>query len=148
MSGGIGKPRDLAAGVAFAAFGAATVVIGSRYRLGDLTSMGPGYFPSILGVGLLAIGGVLIVSGLVGQGERIAPIRLRPLLLIALSVPAFGLTLSHLGLVAASLQTVVIARLAGPDHRPLETLILAVVLAASCAALFVYGLKLPLQLFP
>jgi hypothetical protein len=144
----IGKPRDLAAGLAFSAFGAGTVLIASRYRLGDLTSMGPGYFPRILGICLLALGGILIVSGLIGRGERIAAMHMRPLLIIALSIPAFGLTLVHLGLVAASLQTVFFTRLAGPSYRPLETVVLAVALAGSCAALFVYGLKLPLQLYP
>ena len=49
----IRHPKDFWAGVLFASFGAAALVIAQSYPLGSAARMGPGYFPRMLGFLLL-----------------------------------------------------------------------------------------------
>ena len=53
------KRRDLYAGGLVFLIGSGAAIIGSKYTIGSLTKMGPGFFPAALGV-VLAIMGVLI----------------------------------------------------------------------------------------
>ena len=55
--GRIRNPKDFWAGVLFVAVGIAAIVLGSRYNLGTAARMGPGYFPRILGMLLILLGG-------------------------------------------------------------------------------------------
>ena len=52
----IRHPKDFFAGLLFIAFGIAAIAIGSNYPLGTAARMGPGYFPRILGILLIALG--------------------------------------------------------------------------------------------
>jgi hypothetical protein len=70
-----------------------------------------------------------------------------PVLFIA-SVLFFGVAIRPLGLVTASFGSLLIAAAASEEARWLETVIWAAILTAACVALFIYGLKLPLQLWP
>src|SRR5579884_3758772 len=51
--------RDYYAGALMVLVGCGAAVAGSRYQLGSLTQMGPGFFPTALGV-LLALLGIAI----------------------------------------------------------------------------------------
>ena len=55
----IRNPKDFWSGVLFVALGVAAIVIGSNYTLGTAARMGPGYFPRILGILLIVLGGIL-----------------------------------------------------------------------------------------
>ena len=55
----IRHPKDFLAGLIFVAFGIAAIVLGSGYPLGTAARMGPGYFPRILGILLIVLGGAL-----------------------------------------------------------------------------------------
>jgi hypothetical protein len=58
-------PRDnLVAGAIFLAFGAAFAYTSSTYDVGTLLSMGPGYFPLVLGLVLAGLGLVIMATGL------------------------------------------------------------------------------------
>jgi putative tricarboxylic transport membrane protein len=59
----IRNPRDFWAGALFVAFGMAAVILGSRYNLGTAARMGPGYFPRILGILLIALGAIISARG-------------------------------------------------------------------------------------
>ena len=61
---------------------------------------------------------------------------------------AFGLLIERAGLIAASVVVVVAGRLARPDFRFLEVLLLAAGLAGGAALLFVYALGLSVRLLP
>jgi hypothetical protein len=70
-------PRsDLMAGGIFMAVGLAFAVASSRYELGSPLQMGPGYYPLVLGVLLVALGAGVAVEGLFRRrGSRHAPVR-------------------------------------------------------------------------
>ena len=59
----------------------------------------------------------------------------------------FGFSMEKLGLVPALVLLFFIAALAGSEFRFKEVLLLAVLMSAVAAAVFVYGLQLPYPLF-
>ncbi len=139
--------KDFLAGLLFLALGVLTVFFARDYPMGLAARMGPGYFPTVLG-GILCLFGVYIMIRGIRTGE---PVRgtwgWRPLALITLSIVTFGLTMEKLGLVPALMLLLVIAALAGREFRLREVLLLAILMSAFAAAVFVYGLKLPYPLF-
>jgi hypothetical protein len=75
-SAGSDPRSDLLAGAIFMAVGLAFAVASSRYELGSPLQMGPGYYPLVLGVLLVALGAGVAVEGLFRRrGSRHAPVR-------------------------------------------------------------------------
>lgn len=141
------SPSDLATGVVFAAFGIGFVVLASDYRLGTARQMGPGYFPTLLGWILAAIGVALVLRGaLAGQGgiERVA---WRKLATVTLALVLFGLLLRGAGLVPAILALAVVGLRASERFSWPAALVLGGGLALFCWSVFVRGLGLPLPAF-
>ena len=132
----------------FTAFGVAALLIARHLPTGTAARMGPGYLPTVLGGILLALGLLIAARPLWSITRAVTPLAIRPLLLVTAAVVAFGLLLRPAGLVVATLALVVVARLAHRECRVLETALLAVGLAAVAAAVFVYGLRLPLPVWP
>lgn len=137
---------DLLTGVLFVALGGFAIVYGSRYSLGTAARMGAGYFPLLISCGLLLIGTILIVRASLGAGEALGAIGWRPLVLVLAGVLAFGLLIDRLGLLAAGILLVLAARGADRGFGVLEAALLAAGLTLGAAALFIYGLGLPLRL--
>jgi hypothetical protein len=137
---------DLLTGVLFVALGAFAMVYGWRYALGTAARMGAGYFPLLISSGLLVIGAILVARSLLGGGEALGPIGWRQLVFVLAGVLAFGLLIDRLGLLAAGILLVLAARAADRGFGVLETALLAVGLTLGAAALFSYGLGLPIKL--
>ena len=144
----IRHPKDFFAGLLFIAFGIAAIVIGSRYALGTAARMGPGYFPRILGMLLIALGLALAVRALRISGSPIPDFKWRPLLIVLGSVVAFGLMVNHAGIVVSTIFLIVAASAASHEFRPRESLIAGAALAALAVGVFVIGLKLQLPIWP
>ena len=60
MAGVIRSPRDFWAGVLYAGFGAAAVLMARDFGMGSGARMGPAYFPTVLGSLLFVVGAVLL----------------------------------------------------------------------------------------
>ncbi len=118
------------------------------YRYGTAQRMGPGFFPIWVGGLLGLLGFIVMARSFVIKGPSIDRIGLRELLVTLLAVAVFGLVLANFGLVAAILALVVVGAVADNSARPLETIALAVFLAAFSVGIFVYLLGLPLQVWP
>jgi len=137
--------RDFLAGLLFLALGMLTIYVARDYPIGLVARMGPGYFPMVLG-GLLCLFGVIVMMRGIRTGAPVGGTwGWRPLGLITLSIVVFGFTMEKLGLVPALLFFV--AALAGREFHFKEVLLLAILMSAFAAAVFVYGLKLPYPLF-
>jgi len=135
-------------GLLFLAIGVAVIAMAGQYRLGTAARMGPGYFPALLG-GLLALLGLsLVVPAVFKDGETLPRLNLRALVMILLSIGAFGLTLEYLGFAIAVAVLVIVGGLADPDLRPIETAGLAVFLVVFSIGIFVVLLGIPLNLWP
>ena len=124
------------------------MLVARRLPAGTAARMGPGYLPMALGAIVVMFGLVVASRPLWAITRFVAPLALRPLLLVTGAVLVFGLLLRPLGLVLATLGLVVIARLGDRESRALETALLAMLLAAVATALFVHGLRLPLPVWP
>ena len=144
----IRHPKDFFAGLLFIAFGVAAIVIGSNYALGTAARMGPGYFPRILGLLLIALGLALAVRALRLEGPPVPRFVWRPLLVVLGSVLAFGLMVNRAGVVVSTILLIVAASAASHEFRLRESLISGVALAALAVGVFVIGLKLQLPIWP
>ena len=144
----IRHPKDFFAGLLFIAFGVAAIAIGSNYALGTAARMGPGYFPRILGLLLIALGLALALRALRLDGSPIPRFVWRPLLVVLGSVLAFGLMVNHAGVVVSTIFLIVAASAASHEFRLRESLISGVALAALAVGVFVIGLKLQLPIWP
>jgi putative tricarboxylic transport membrane protein len=144
----IRNPKDFVAGTLFVALGVATIVLGSRYTLGTAARMGPGYFPRILGILLIALGAILALRALRVPGERLPAFRWRPLVIVLGSVVLFGAIVQSVGVALATVILIVTASAASREFRPRESLVAGIVLAALAVGVFVVGLQLQLPIWP
>jgi Tripartite tricarboxylate transporter TctB family len=135
-------------GLLFVAIGVAIMVLAREYRVGTAARMGPGYFPELLGMLLAGLGLTLTIPALFVDGEEFPRLHIRPLVMILLSIVAFGVALEYHGFVVAVVALVIIGGLADPDLRPLESAALALFLVIFSVGIFVVLLGLPLTLWP
>ena len=144
----IRNPKDFWAGVLFALVGAAAIVLGSRYNLGTAARMGPGYFPRILGMLLIALGSAIALRGLRTDGAAMPGWRWWSTLVVLGSVVLFGLIVNRAGLALSTVILIVLASSASSEFRWKEALISGVFLAALAVGVFIIGLKLQLPIWP
>ena len=138
--------KDFLAGLLFLVFGVFTMFFARDYPMGSAARMGPAYFPMVLG-GILCLFGLYLMMRGIRTGEPVQGAwGWRPLGLITLSIVIFGFTMEKLGLVPALMLLFFIAALAGREFRFKEVLLLAVLMSAFAAAVFIYGLQLPYPL--
>ncbi len=144
----IPRPKDFYAGLLFVAFGVFAIIIARNYPLGTAARMGPGYFPRLLGILLVVLGAALSLTALRGQGHPLPGWKWRPVSIVLLSVVAFGLVLTHAGLVLSTIGLIAVASTASREFRFRESLLSGVLLAALSVGVFVIGLKLQLPIWP
>jgi len=159
----IKSPKDFFSGLLFVLFGAAFAWGSTTYRVGTSASMGPGYFPLLLGLVLAFLGLVILLRSLVWQGlnsvtetDRVGAWAFRPLFFIIAANVLFGVLLGGLprlglpaaGLVLAIYGLTVVAGLAGDRFSLKQSLLLATVLSAGSYLAFVVWLRLQLLVWP
>jgi hypothetical protein len=144
----IRHPKDFFAGLLFIAFGVAAIVIGNHYALGTAARMGPGYFPRILGLLLIALGLALALRALRISGSPVPGFKWRPLLIVLGSVTLFGMIVNYAGIVVSTIFLIVAASAASHEFRWKESLVAGAALAALAVGVFVIGLKLQLPIWP
>jgi hypothetical protein len=138
------NPRDFWSGVIFGGTGLAAVVLGRDYSMGTATKMGPGYFPTVLGVLLALIGLVIVVRAFLTRGEPIRGIAIRALVLVLGATIVFGLLLRGAGMVIALVVLVLVSAAASRLVLWRPAVVLAVGLAAFSTLVFAKLLGLPI----
>jgi Tripartite tricarboxylate transporter TctB family len=137
-------------GLFFIVLGAAALWVSRDYPLGDLQRMGPGYFPRMLSLGMIALGVLIVRQGLPdlanGKGLRAGPHR--SFWLVPLALVVFGLSVDLLGVVLSLALTLAVAGAAHREARIVEVAISIVTLIVLSVLIFVVALKLPLHLWP
>jgi putative tricarboxylic transport membrane protein len=144
----IRAPKDFWSGLMFVAFAAVALLSAHGYSLGSAGKMGPGYFPLLLGGVLALIGIILIARSFAVDGERVSQLKVLPLAIVALAVCLFAVSIETFGVVIALFLVTVISARASREFRLIETGLLAAALAAFAVGVFVYGLRLPLPVWP
>ncbi len=141
-------PQDLAAGLLIAGFGLGALWLGRDWPTGTLAYVQSGFFPRMIGLLMVLAGAVVAGRGLLLHGAALPSWGWRPLAGVTAAVLAFAGTVETLGLVPAVLILVGLGNLAGQPLRPVPLALLGGALAAGCVALFVWGLGLPLRVWP
>lgn len=151
--------KDFFSGLMFVAVGSAFAVGAQNYEVGEAARMGPGYFPTMLGILLALLGlGILVRSLRHGgpDGDPIGAIAWRPLSYIIGANLAFGallvgvpsLGIPALGLIVSIYALVFIASMARPKSSPVESFVLATLLALLSYGAFVKLLNLQFPVWP
>jgi hypothetical protein len=121
-------------------------------RLSQLSAHpGAGYFPLLLSVLLALLGAIVLFKSLTIEsvgGDPVGAFAWRPLLVIVVAIAVFGRMLEPLGLALTVPLLIVIASLAGDEFRWQAVLLDAVVLTIASWAIFIWGLKLKIPLWP
>lgn len=151
--------KDLFAGLMFVVLGIAFVLGSRSYTLGTGAKMGPGYFPTILGVVLTLIGiGVTLIGVTSGpsDGDKIGKFAWKPLFFIITANLAFGasiggipsINLPPFGLVFGIYLLTFISAKAGDEFDFKEVAVLSTVLAVMSYLAFIVLLKLQFPVWP
>jgi len=120
----------------------------SHYQMGTLHTMGPGYFPFMLGA-LLAILGVILIfeRALLANPSASIPFRYRPLVFITLAVAIFAFMFERAGMVPSIFVLVLFGSLAQTRFNVLHALYVAIGLSIFSYLIFVRFLGIPLKPF-
>lgn len=146
MNGDIRNNKDFWAGAMLVGTGVASVVIARDYPFGSSFRMGPGYFPSVLGVVLTLFGLVLLVRGLRNNEQIIGGWSLRALIVLPASFMLFGLLMEYAGFIPAFAVLIFGSAAGGSEFKFGEVALLTVVLTVLSVGIFVWGLGLPYPL--
>ena len=139
--------RDFWSGILFIAFGCAGLWVGRDYPVGTLVRMGPGFFPMMMSIALVGIGGFLTARSLVVAGEPLERTALWPQLLILAAIVAFGLLIERVGLAVAVMAVAAVSGIAAQGLRWFEMVALCLAMSALSVALFVYLLGQPIPVW-
>ena len=134
--------REYWAGALMAAIGAGAIVEGQSDGFGSLSDIGSGFFPVLLGVGLVAMGGLMAATGRPGhENHAAAPLARRGTLA---HVVAGGRVIGHgdiTGLAPATFACVFGAALGSRTTTWREAALLALGVTVFGVLLFSLGLK-------
>ena len=154
------KRKNVLAGLMFIGIAAFGLWASRHYPVGTALRMSTGYVPRLLCWILMGLGAIVLWQGL---READAPdpaaapdappepdefTKLRPVVVVAASLVAFGLALETLGLMLSIVLMVAIASFATRDLRARETLVAAAALCVLTWAIFIAGLGLPIPVWP
>jgi hypothetical protein len=143
----IRSAQDFWAGIMFVAIGLAALVLAQNYPVGTASRMGSGYFPLMLGAGIVTVGVILAGCGISYDGPPIERVSWRANFFIIASIATFGFLIEIAGLVLTVIITVFLSSLAHEKVRWREVAILSACLAALAIGLFKYVLAQPLSVW-
>lgn len=140
--------RDMIGGLLLMFMGAgAACYAWTSYPTGTLRQMGPGLYPTWLGVILFGLGVLVLVPAMRRTGPRLPKPQFRPLLAITGGGLAFALSIDRFGIIPAVMLLTVLCVLANNKLRLPATLALAIGLSVFSLLIFQVGLSIPVHAF-
>lgn len=139
--------KDIALGSIFATIG--FLFAGGAWLhldIGTAFSMGPGYFPLVLGGILMVLGLAIVIRGLGNPPSAFGTVDWRAVIIISTAPVVFAITGDGLGLAPALAVSVLIATFSSRGFSLPKRLALSVCITALCIGIFHYGLNLPMRL--
>lgn len=143
----IKSTEDFWAGMMFIAFGAGAIYMSGDYPMGSAMRMGPGYFPTSIGLCLIVLGAVIALISLKKQGVGIGPWPWRAIVMMSVAFVLFAWGMEHMGFIPSLAILIGVSTLSTPHFRWKEMLIEIVVMSIGSWLVFIYGLELPFPLF-
>lgn len=140
--------RDIIAGGVLVGLGLFAAIYASQnYAVGTPRHMGPGWFPTALGILLTGLGAIIALPAFFRRGGFSERFDLRQFLVVCAAVLVFALTIRPLGLVPAIVLLAIVATQAAPEKFSVKlTVILASVMSLGAVLIFIYGLGMPMQI--
>lgn len=138
--------RDFFAGLMYMGVGALGMWIALDYPFGSALRMGPGYFPTVLGGIMFAMGVYVMVLGIRNNEKMKGTWSIRALIVLPLATVLFGVLMEAAGFLPALAVLVPAAAAAGRDFKWKEVVPLTIGLMIISTAGFIYGLGLPYPL--
>lgn len=138
--------RDIIGGFALVAIGLFAAIYAQRYELGELQEMGPGYFPTALGILLICLGLFVAIPAFFREGTSIH-IEWKSLIWVMLSIAIFALALTKAGVIVATILSVLAASIPSKTSWKLR-IILAICIAFIIYIVFIFGLGMVLPVWP
>ena len=129
-----------------AGIGLFATLYSQQFRLGDLKQMGPGFFPTTIGILLIVFGLLVAIPAFFRQGTPIK-FETKSFVVILVSIVLFGFLLHPLGLPLVAALSSFISTFAG--KKPLKTKILiSISIAAITYCIFILGLAMSIPSWP
>jgi hypothetical protein len=147
MKGNLANNMDFLAGLLMITLGAAAFYMALDYPFGSTLRMGPGYFPRVLAGILISFGVFVLIRGLATGTPVKGRWGIRALVMLCMSLVAFGWTMEHFGLVPSLVVMFFLSAAAGTEFKATEVAILTVVMSIFAWAVFIWGIGLPYPLF-
>lgn len=136
--------RDLAAGALFVAIGMFFALDSLLHlRIGQAFSMGPGYFPLVMGLILVGFGVAIALQAIGKTTEIVSKVSWRGLGLVMASIVFFALTIRGLGMAPSLFGSVLMAAQSSGRMSWWGSILLAVILTIFSVIVFIYLLGLP-----
>ena len=123
--------------------GVGAMIVARHYPFGTTLSMGPGYFPMVLSGILIVFGAFITFRGLRKNEKMQGPWSLRALIMLPLSIVAFGVLMKLAGFIPALAALVFLSAASGREFKFKEVLFLTLFLSVLSVAMFIWGLGLP-----
>ena len=142
------SPQDFAGGLFLLALAAIGILGTLNLNFHTTTGVGPGMMPRATGLIVGALGLVMIINSFFLRGERLTAWSLRGMMFVLGAALVFAWTVRPLGLIIAGPLAVIISAFADRGTRWIEVIIFAFLMTFACIALFSYGLKLPIPIYP
>jgi hypothetical protein len=139
--------KDFWSGVLYLLVGGSALYLGQEYPMGTAVRMGPGYFPTILGYLLVLIGGAALLRSFFQEGNPLNGFAVKKIIIITVSILAFGLLVEGAGLAIAVVAVVMISASGSRYFDWKKSLAVALGAALFCSLVFVKGLGVPLPVF-
>ena len=150
--------KDLFSGVFFLVVGISFALAAGQYHFGGGAKMGPGYFPTCVGVLLALLGATILVKSQFDNDSKevFGRIAWKPLICVILANFTFGACIGGipfteigpLGLFPGIVLLTLLASYGGSSFRPKEALVLSAVLSIVSYLTFVLLLDLRFPLWP
>lgn len=142
--------RDFYAGLMFMVIGGAFTVLAQQYKLGTAAKMGPGYFPTVLGIILFILGAIVLAGALKKKAPilKVDTFQFDVLGYILGAIILFGLALPHLGFVVSLAILILISARASHEFSWRVSIISVIVLAIASWAIFIKGIQLQMLVWP
>jgi hypothetical protein len=144
----IKSQQDFATGLLFLAIGVAAYWIGADYNMGTAQRPGTGVLPRILAWCLMGSGLLLWIKAAISEGPALSAWAWRPLIMVTLAAVAFSLLIEPLGLVGTMVVSMTLCALGTPDTRWREFAIFTVIMLIIGLGVFIYGLGMPMKVWP
>lgn len=140
--------KALWSGVCLIALALLGLWLNRNLKIGTAVQMGPGYLPLAVCI-LLAIVGVVLAAGTFCHAdEDLEGAKTQPIVFVLGSIAFFAGAVETAGLVIAIAGLVLIGAGADRDTNWGQAVLIAALLSAFCAIVFVELLGLPIQLWP